>query len=566
MSINIQFNPSDKILELGGGENGLKKRYPSMKVTNVDIRHADGVDVVRNLEEDFSDLGEYDGVYAQYVAEHISWRRIGVFFRSCFNCLKSGGNLILIIPNTKAQMELALSQKEFTFGASQMIFGDQNYGDNSHKVAFSPELIHKILKTVGFDKIAIQNHPDPKARDLIVVATKGIVTLQDGGYNRTYFDGGAYTGYRDFPVHNFTVQEILKRKPTSVVEFGGGRGYIGKHLRVFGVPCDSYDISTHCYMTRSYKGMHRLDLVKEDLPKIEYDLSFSTNFLEHIPEKDVPTVLSKIVKSSKRGLHGIHTNMGADDIDVTHLLGTMKPLDWWKSKFAEIDPSYQVELYDSTELEKNAVYPVMDDSKVKINIGSFTEMFHYGWENWDILDLEVFAKGNGYKFRRVDVTKPLLTMDSTVDCITAHHIVEHLTRDEAELFARECFRVLKPGGVVRFSTPDSLKLAKSYIDGTLITNFSPINGGVEGARDNADAYWNLSTSNHKTYHDENTLKQLFLNAGFKDVYVSEFDSSKSDSIRLETIDAQPEISVYVEAVKESLNQPVNDAIKKYLEG
>ena len=566
MSINIQFSPSDSILELGGGETGLKKRYPSMKVTNVDIRAANGVDVVRNLEEDFSDLGQYDGVYAQYVAEHISWRRIGVFFRSCFNCLKAGGNLILIIPDTKAQMELVLSQKEFTFGASQMLFGDQNYGDNSHKVAFSPELLHKILRTIGFHQINIQRHPDPNARDLIVIATKGIVTSQDRGFDHSYFDGGAYMGYRDFPVHHVTVQEILKRKPESVVEFGGGRGYIGKHLRVFGVPCESYDISTHCYMTRAYDGASRVDVIADSIPNKGIDLSFSTNFLEHIPEKDVPTVIAKIVKSSKRGLHGVNPDLSPTDIDVTHLLGTMKPLSWWMEKFKEADPNYTVEIYNSNDLEKGKAIPVTNDNKVKLNIGSFTEMFHYSWENWDILDLEQFAKANDYKFRRVDITKPLLLQDSSVDCMVLHHVIEHLTRDEAEAFAREAFRTLKPGGVIRVSTPDSIKLAKSYIDGSLIRNFAPINGSVTGARDNADAYWNLATSNHKTYHDEYTLKQMFINAGFKNVYVSEFDKSKSDSIRLETIDAQPEISVYVEAVKDAPVLSDGSDLKKYLEG
>jgi SAM-dependent methyltransferase len=62
-----------------------------------------------------------------------------------------------------------------------------------------------------------------------------------------------------------------------------------------------------------------------------------------------------------------------------------------------------------------------------------------------------------------DVRKKLLFADNTFDAAYALHIVEHLTPAEATIFAKELYRLLKPGGIVRISTPDLEDICRSYL-------------------------------------------------------------------------------------------------------
>jgi len=44
--------------------------------------------------------------------------------------------------------------------------------------------------------------------------------------------------------------------------------------------------------------------------------------------------------------------------------------------------------------------------------------------------------------------------DETFDYVMAEHMIEHIEYEAAQVMLRECYRVLKPGGRVRFATPD----------------------------------------------------------------------------------------------------------------
>ena len=79
---------------------------------------------------------------------------------------------------------------------------------------------------------------------------------------------------------------------------------------------------------------------------------------------------------------------------------------------------------------------------IKINLGAGSNKLD-GWQNYDI---------------DMDITKPLPFEDNSVDFIMNEHVLEHITQQEGYNFMKECFRILKPKGVMRTATPSISKL------------------------------------------------------------------------------------------------------------
>lgn len=539
-------------MELGGGSTPLN--IPNLQVTNVDTRQIEGVDIVRDLNKDFSDIGKFDGLYSSYLAEHIGWRNIQLFFESCFNILNEGSMAVFIVPDTLEQMRLILDKSEVSLEDSRFLFGDQDYPENSHKVLFSKRLLETLLRAAGFEKVTVQFHPDPKARDLIVTAVKGasLLPVPSADYERRYFEETYVGGYRDFPVHYRTAQDILKRKPQSVIEFGGARGYIGKILKAYGLPIYlCVDISEHCYHTRATDRfvIHDLTKGKLGLGDKEFDLAFSIAFLEHLSTDKLDEAIKETMRLSKRGLHGITFTITPEDIDPTHRSGTIKPKTWWIEKFRGIDPNYPVEILNKEELEAPPIPLPPEDDLVKIQFGSWTNMFHYGWRNGDIADLTPFAQAYGYKFEVIDVAKPLPYQSNAVDLIVAHHLIEHLKRGDGRSFLAECLRILRPRGVIRLSAPDPRLLFSLFDKRELIDTFKPVSIEVEKAEDEADALWRILYAGHETLYDAEGLAAAMRQTGFSEVAIMPFNSSRSVKIQSETIDSYPTLSFYVEGEK-----------------
>ncbi len=70
------------------------------------------------------------------------------------------------------------------------------------------------------------------------------------------------------------------------------------------------------------------------------------------------------------------------------------------------------------------------------------------------------ARVSGIKY--ADVVKQIPQPEGSVDLIYTCHMLEHLAREEALRFLRECRRVLAPGGAIRIVVPDLRLLIKSY--------------------------------------------------------------------------------------------------------
>lgn len=80
-----------------------------------------------------------------------------------------------------------------------------------------------------------------------------------------------------------------------------------------------------------------------------------------------------------------------------------------------------------------------------------------GWLNADIdlrQDVDIF----------LDAREPLPFEADQFRFVFAEHLIEHLTFAEGSRFCSEVFRILRPGGVVRLSTPDMQFLLRYYED------------------------------------------------------------------------------------------------------
>jgi SAM-dependent methyltransferase len=82
--------------------------------------------------------------------------------------------------------------------------------------------------------------------------------------------------------------------------------------------------------------------------------------------------------------------------------------------------------------------------------------YHPAWIN---LDLHPQHASVGQH----DVTRPLPFPDGHFDAVYHAHLLEHLPRAEALPFLRECWRVLRPGGVLRVVVPDLEQIARLYL-------------------------------------------------------------------------------------------------------
>jgi predicted SAM-dependent methyltransferase len=549
---------SRKVLEIGGGEKPLF--HP-----NMDIRKVPGVDIVVDLNKEWPIPAEsYGGIYSSYVIEHISWRKIPHFVSEAYRVLEFGGRAVFITANLKAQAERLASKDDFADQDLSMIFGDQDYeGDdwraNSHTCGFSPESAQRIFQAAGFLDVLTYVHPGCPT-DMVIEAMKMIPRKSDGSvpigaYDKKYFHGGngsyggyAEEGYRDFVTNWNVYNAVMEKKPGSVLELGCSRGYLLKRFQDLKIPVIGLDASRHCYMTRAIDGIVEWDITQIPWPIKDrsMDVCLSVSTLEHITESKIDVVISEIKRTCARSFHVVNFGDKDDGFDRTHVL--FRSREWWKERFGDGDHKIHSEQEYTRAIDARDV--PTGDGEVKLNLGCYVMMFHYGWTNVDILDLSEFAKDNIYRFIRSDLTAGFPGAPSdTVELIYMSHLIEHLGAKEGLFLLGECRRVLKPGGLIRVSCPDAKKITQMYAENRL-SEFEEINDGCGKFVPNVQKLHNLLYENHKVVYDEELLAKVLKEAGFVRIQKKAFRESSSEKMLRETLDMHPFISLYMEASRD----------------
>lgn len=160
-----------------------------------------------------------------------------------------------------------------------------------------------------------------------------------------------------------------------------------------------------------------------------------------------------------------------------------------------------------------------------------------GWLN---TDLEPQRGGTTAVF--LDITEPFPFPASSLDCILSEHVIEHVDFHAGRRFLHECFRVLRPGGVLRVATPDLtvlLGLHGAKLEGIkeryvvdVIDRFFP----------NCPSYDPVFAINtefrefgHQFLYDETTLRDSLRYAGFADI--KRFAVGESDNPEIAGIES-----------------------------
>ena len=100
-------------------------------------------------------------------------------------------------------------------------------------------------------------------------------------------------------------------------------------------------------------------------------------------------------------------------------------------------------------------------------------------KNFKLLPKHAYDVGWTGKVVPHDLRKPLPFEDDSLCAIYGSHVLEHLYLDQADRVLKECFRTLRPGGVLRLVVPDLRSFVSAYLKHetrggpTQVTNSSP---------------------------------------------------------------------------------------------
>ncbi|MDX2197103.1 MAG: methyltransferase domain-containing protein [Cytophagales bacterium] len=81
--------------------------------------------------------------------------------------------------------------------------------------------------------------------------------------------------------------------------------------------------------------------------------------------------------------------------------------------------------------------------------------FHNEWTNIDFT-----STGEGVIAH--NLLQPFPFENDSFEVVYHSHVLEHIPSNKAKAFINECFRVLKPNGIIRIAVPDLEQIAKNY--------------------------------------------------------------------------------------------------------
>ena len=139
------------------------------------------------------------------------------------------------------------------------------------------------------------------------------------------------------------------------------------------------------------------------------------------------------------------------------------------------------------------------------------------WINYD-------HKSDHPEAKMLDVREGLPHTSGTIEEIYGGNFFDHLTLFEGLKLLNECYRVLAPGGVIRFSVMDTDRIIAYYNAGRMSV-FDDLQPPIyryfsESTKFAVFLLGNLANeqdyTGHRMIYTEESLKEVFMRAGFKE--------------------------------------------------
>jgi SAM-dependent methyltransferase len=201
----------------------------------------------------------------------------------------------------------------------------------------------------------------------------------------------------------------------------------------------------------------------------------------------------------------------------------------------------------------------MSLSSQKLHLGCFDRVFP-GWVNTDItphifvskipvlpwvllklkkIQPEIYQKykeGIFQQIKYLELGKKFPWDNDIFEYVYISHVLEHLYPEDTLNCISEVYRVMKTGGIFRIAVPDLDRMIGSY---------DPNQPEIFLA-EFFEATQRNSKNQHHWHYNENSLRKILGEIGFREVYKCEYKKGKISEI--EVIENRPE-SLFIEAIK-----------------
>lgn len=153
-----------------------------------------------------------------------------------------------------------------------------------------------------------------------------------------------------------------------------------------------------------------------------------------------------------------------------------------------------------------------------------------GWLNTDCV---VIPSSKEVVYLKAGQSFPI--PDNSFDYIFSEHLLEHLTFTEATTMFSECYRVLKPGGVIRTATPNLQFLIDIYLQPELPIHKAYIDYLSEQSHQPPELAYAISYFHtawgHKIIYDSSSLIRLLTKVGFTNIQQCKINSSEHSELQ-----------------------------------
>lgn len=144
--------------------------------------------------------------------------------------------------------------------------------------------------------------------------------------------------------------------------------------------------------------------------------------------------------------------------------------------------------------------------------------------------------------------------EDTLEVVVCVSAINYFARARGQEIVDEVYRVLKPGGIARFSVQDLEVIARRYVEKDLSFFFQKLPNGRErfegvtlGDKFAGWFYGYVAVGPCRYFYDYDSLAYLFTSAGFSVVERKGYMDSRLDEIA--SIDNRPDQMFFLEAVK-----------------